>query len=106
MEHWLSFLNDIFEGDKNKIEILRSCISNKKRMIFIGPSRSGKGTVKFIVGDITGRSDLVSDWNFKPDNTKESVVFELSKSFLGKEDPELLLKLRKELPLIKEWVKL
>jgi putative DNA primase/helicase len=59
---WLNFLNDILDGDEQMIALLQEwfgyCLtpdmSRQKALLFIGPPRSGKGTVARILAAMLG----------------------------------------------------
>lgn len=61
-ELWLKTLNEIFEGDKNKESLFQEFVGyclipdvkQKKAMLLLGESDSGKSTLLFIIRDLIG----------------------------------------------------
>ncbi|MGH1444798.1 MAG: DNA primase family protein [Cognatishimia sp.] len=66
--NWEFFLNDIFDGDQEQIDLLHEVIGalitrqNKFQKIFqiIGPSRSGKGTIGRVLVELIGEASVCS----------------------------------------------
>jgi putative DNA primase/helicase len=67
-ERWLAFLNDIFEGDQQQIDLLGEwfgyCmtgdVSQQKMLLLVGPKRSGKGTIARIQSQVVGEQNRVA----------------------------------------------
>lgn len=65
---WLEFLNDIFNGDQQRIKLLQEWfgynlvpdMSFEKFMIFVGRPRSGKGTVLSALSAVLGSNQVCS----------------------------------------------
>ena len=65
---WISTLEGIFEGDKNKIDVLQeymgSCltkdVSREKSMLLLGESRSGKSTILETISNMLGENNVSS----------------------------------------------
>ena len=63
---WLTFLNQVFEGDNERIELLQEwlgyLLSNsyrfQKMMLLIGPTRSGKGTISKVLEYMSGEQNF------------------------------------------------
>jgi len=59
---WLNFLNEIFEGDPERIALLQEWLGYmvspsyeyQKIMLLLGPQRCGKGTIGSILADLVG----------------------------------------------------
>jgi len=59
---WLEFLNDVFENDRQRIDLLQewfgycvtSDISHHKALVKIGPPRAGKGTTDVVLQAVVG----------------------------------------------------
>lgn len=62
-EKWLAFLDEIFQGDAESVELLRQWMGNlitpdtslQKAMLIVGPARSGKGTIGRMIAEILGQ---------------------------------------------------
>lgn len=62
---WLRFLNDVFEGDQDSINLLQEAfgyilsLDTKQQKFFslIGPPRGGKGTIGRVLGRMIGREN-------------------------------------------------
>jgi len=65
---WLAFLDDIFDGDKQQINLLQewfgyvltSDTSQQKMLLLLGPPRSGKGTIARILSRVVGLANVVA----------------------------------------------
>lgn len=67
MSKWQQFLNEVFEGDQVRIELLRgvmrSVIHDHGIKIFVllqGPSRCGKGIIAKIIHELSGPLSVIS----------------------------------------------
>lgn len=62
---WMAFLNDVFEGDQERIALLQEWFgymmandySHHKVMVLLGPSRSGKGTIGRVLQRLVGEAN-------------------------------------------------
>lgn len=67
-QNWLTFLDQVFEGDTESIETLQEMFGylitadtrQQKMFLIIGPRRSGKGTIGRVLASLVGRSNLAS----------------------------------------------
>jgi len=65
---WLRFLDSIWVDDPASIRLLRAWVgyllssdtSRQKAMMIVGPPRSGKGTIQFIMQELVGRDNMTS----------------------------------------------
>ena len=65
---WLKFLNDVFDGDGERIAALQQwfgyCLTNdnsqQKAAVLIGPPRSGKGTTISVLSAVLGHENVAS----------------------------------------------
>jgi P4 family phage/plasmid primase-like protien len=80
---WVAFLNEIFEGDQERIALLQEWFGYmlapsyeyQKIMLLIGPTRSGKGTLGLILADLVGHDNYsgASLTSFKDDDFIDSL---------------------------------
>lgn len=64
---WLGFLNDLFPGDPQSIEVLQDWFGyaltpdtrQQKILMVVGPKRSGKGTIARVVRGLIGSDNIV-----------------------------------------------
>jgi len=65
---WLEFLNDIFDGDQQQIDLLQEWCGYvltpdtrlQKMLLLIGPPRSGKGTIARVMTRVVGAANVVA----------------------------------------------
>lgn len=81
---WLKFLNDVFEGDVQRVALLQEWLgyqlvndySHHKAMLLVGAPRSGKGTIGRILNSLVGNSAYMGMTldGFAHDKTMEAAL--------------------------------
>jgi putative DNA primase/helicase len=67
-ERWLSFLESLWQGDSQSIEVLQEIFgylltadtSQQKMFMLVGPKRSGKGTIARVLSALVGKGNVVA----------------------------------------------
>lgn len=82
--NWLTFLNDVFEGDHERVALLQEWLgyqlvtdySHHKAMLLVGAPRSGKGTIGRILNAMVGDSAFMGMTldGFAQDKTMEAAL--------------------------------